>query len=926
MAFEGSFTFRFQPPGSVRPTEDESEILCDECAKLDLERSFARAHDLYEGARRHKNGRRLAVYKPYGEGPEYLADFFYVTSLGDRLSRARQPCKLCDFLKQTTPDPSQGTYKLLAICSSESYLFEPPRMRRGRLERRPWSEVDHNVFMTVVREVPGIPKNGVPLRWIETELPKSGPIYRLTPSWSDIDRMTMARELEPKANLSEPMEWLSLCRDFHQGCAPKKPNGVSLPGFRVIDCTKTPPVVESRLWAEKYVALSYVWGPPSGDWPPTILDAVEVTKRMGEKYLWVDRLCIDQSNPQEKQMLISKMDMIYAGAEFTIVAASGDARTGLPGINTTPRQQQPQVSLKERRPIATPSRIANRGTDPNDKTFEMFGVTLDEYRQERVDHGEWLDMYRHGMRENMEIDLEEYKKDKEIMDKYGISNEHLDIFYNLAEDFGQTIDEFMRTPKSISQRMNIPMQEVVPYMKGQMAIRMGLSADEGRDLIIGDTPITNPSKPVKPLPAGKTPGKTILVSALEDVRVTIRRSEWATRGWTYQEGVLSNRRLVFTEKQVYWECRGYAMSEAVNLPLGILVDDTGTRFDDYNLSGIFDGDIHRVPELQYGYRISATDDVAEQVRKLDSHIRTFTSRTLSYDSDSLNAFMGVAACYTGVNDGLALLLGIPVWAGEFANGQPGLQHTFALSISAWTHAAPRRPIETGALIFQANCRRRSQFPSWTWAGWEGRVDFAASWEVSEDSENSTPSDLGHIDFFRALMSNGYVRGIAKRLWSVETILHTIDDNESTLLTGRIPLAGLSTSDPTKQWLLTIRNPLVLRHIHLVHTTHGGEWRRLMGRFVEIHLSVPLTEAQLAGGHKSGEFVTVLVFASIVPFVFNGMARYLILRKADGAGERWERVGRLAMTMEENEMDRYKSTSDMIAAMPVKAFGKDIVLV
>lgn len=95
-------------------------------------------------------------------------------------------------------------------------------------------------------------------------------------------------------------------------------------------------MVEERPWSESYVALSYVWGPPSGDWPQTILDALEVTKRLGEQYRWVDRLCINQTNLEEKHFLISKMDAIYEDAEFTIVAAVGDARIGLPGVTTTP--------------------------------------------------------------------------------------------------------------------------------------------------------------------------------------------------------------------------------------------------------------------------------------------------------------------------------------------------------------------------------------------------------------------------------------------------------------------------------------------------------------------------------------------------------------------------------------------------------------
>ena len=100
----------------------------------------------------------------------------------------------------------------------------------------------------------------------------------------------------------------------------------------------------------------------------------------------------------------------------------------------------------------------------------------------------------------------------------------------------------------------------------------------------------------------------------------------------------------------------------------------------------------------------------------------------------------------------------------------------------------------------------------------------------------------------------------------------------------------------------------------------------MGKQVQLHLSVYITEAELTTGHKSGEIVTVLMFASTVPFIFNGTARYLILRRADDAGTRWERIGRLAMALEEWELDRYKSTAGMIAALPVRKFGRDLVLI
>ena len=155
-------------------------------------------------------------------------------------------------------------------------------------------------------------------------------------------------------------------------------------------------------------------------------------------------------------------------------------------------------------------------------------------------------------------------------------------------------------------------------------------------------------------------------------------------------------------------------------------------------------------------------------------------------------------------------------------------------------------------------------------------------------------------------------------------LHTTDGSEATLLIGGMPVSGLA--DPSKSWLLTIRKPLVLRHMYLMHSTIEGEWRRLMGKQVQLHLSVPMTEAELTAGHKSGELVTVLVFASTVPFIWNGTARYLILRRANGDGTRWERIGRLAMTLHEKDMDGYKSAAGMIAALPVKEFEGDIVLI
>jgi hypothetical protein len=52
-----------------------------------------------------------------------------------------------------------------------------------------------------------------------------------------------------------------------------------------------------------------------------------VTKRLGFRYLWVDRYCINQNNADEVAEQCSKMDLICQHAELTIIAAIGDDPT-----------------------------------------------------------------------------------------------------------------------------------------------------------------------------------------------------------------------------------------------------------------------------------------------------------------------------------------------------------------------------------------------------------------------------------------------------------------------------------------------------------------------------------------------------------------------------------------------------------------------
>ncbi|KAI3316950.1 heterokaryon incompatibility protein-domain-containing protein [Xylariaceae sp. AK1471] len=124
-----------------------------------------------------------------------------------------------------------------------------------------------------------------------------------------------------------------------------------------------------------YVALSYVWGQlpgvfrakkndikatindsgaayleiPKEGVPKTVQDAMRVTAMLGERFLWVDALCIIQDDVEELAATLRAMDMIYAAANITIVAASGtNAMYGLPGALPRSRQtSQPTERVYE---------------------------------------------------------------------------------------------------------------------------------------------------------------------------------------------------------------------------------------------------------------------------------------------------------------------------------------------------------------------------------------------------------------------------------------------------------------------------------------------------------------------------------------------------------------------------------------------------
>lgn len=358
---------------------------------------------------------------------------------------------------------------------------------------------------------------------------------------------------------------LRFCAKNHtKSCNIQMP--ASMTWIRLIDCGS-----RSILPAEEdqeYLALSYVWGkeqkPPqmsnplngqhtepssllSGSLPRVIEDAISLTLSLGYRYLWVDRYCIPDGDAAEKHSQISKMDMIYAHATATIVAAAGEgADYGLPGVGQTPRKRQPQARMKE----------------------------------------------------------------------------------------------------------------------------------------------------------------GVLVSTLPSARGALKSSKWMTRAWTYQEAILSRRLLIFTDHQLYFECRGMHCSEAVVKPLSILHTKDKQRLQSVGEPRLF-----------------PHNGIGEEPWDVATRIMEYSTRELTYDFDALKAMMGIFRSFATMDRPVDHYWGVPVLP-AFDYSDKEVLRLLPLLVDGWTGYWPFAGAFAVGLCWTCTepAARRPGFPSWSWTGWKGRLD------------------------------------------------------------------------------------------------------------------------------------------------------------------------------------------------------------
>jgi hypothetical protein len=203
-----------------------------------------------------------------------------------------------------------------------------------------------------------------PARWEATRSGYTG--FIASASGSLVSRNACCFVFKPSVDYEMLSRALEVCGGRHgRSCQIER---TSISPLLVLDCLNRV-VVPRRM--NDYLALSYVWGhmkqspvplvagesntnSTSDIFPRTIEDAMKVVRRLGYRYLWVDRYCINQNNAAEKHTQIRDMGRIYANAVATIVAVGGnDSEAGLPGVTIVQRTEQPSAMIKGRLLVST---------------------------------------------------------------------------------------------------------------------------------------------------------------------------------------------------------------------------------------------------------------------------------------------------------------------------------------------------------------------------------------------------------------------------------------------------------------------------------------------------------------------------------------------------------------------------------------------
>ncbi|KAM0351099.1 hypothetical protein ACHAPU_002881 [Fusarium lateritium] len=204
-------------------------------------------------------------------------------------------------------------------------------------------------------------------------------------------------------------------------------------------------------------------------------------------------------------------------------------------------------------------------------------------------------------------------------------------------------------------------------------------------------------------------GSRQIVSTGTSAQGAIRGTIWASRAWTYQEGLVSRRKLIFTDEQIYLHCMEREFRETIVQDYSLL-----TKSDNEDLATPF--------QCRILYLIPQKNGL-ESVYWL---IQDFAQRKITFQSDTLNALVGVLNFFQ------------EAFPSQFRHiwGQP----------VPYDRTSSMGDIVASALNWQMVVagKRRLEFPSWSWIGWTGGAWPMAFKPYKEDMKASLVLKDGRI--------------------------------------------------------------------------------------------------------------------------------------------------------------------------------------
>ncbi|KAH7032133.1 heterokaryon incompatibility protein-domain-containing protein [Macrophomina phaseolina] len=287
-------------------------------------------------------------------------------SAGGFFDAAERSCLVCGYLCGKLPWKAEYLSPKTLESKVPGAPFSTYSVRPNRIEfRLEWLGESYIPGKGLVWSFP-YPLNGN----ASSEVVVDNPTYGLNVHFSTCTKPPAKRLPIPSSiGLAERapqiIAWIHECERDHSICRSLKPAAAAYVPTRLLDLgTSKGSEVRLREAHEcpspcRYVTLSHCWGARK-DWPPrllmgnyqqmrdglpkiprTLLEAIDVSRLLGVRYVWIDSLCIIQDDPEDWRSEAARMAEVYSNS-FCNIAATG-SRNGSGGLyfQRNPRLEPP---------------------------------------------------------------------------------------------------------------------------------------------------------------------------------------------------------------------------------------------------------------------------------------------------------------------------------------------------------------------------------------------------------------------------------------------------------------------------------------------------------------------------------------------------------------------------------------------------------